>query len=313
MAKSLVIGAGGLLGRHVCSELARRNIEAVQARVPWSDQDESRAALADALHRALESGGDLTIWWCAGAGVTATPQTVLDAELNTLEGFVELVAVAGRESSRRITFFYASSAGGVLAGASTPPFTEETSPRPLAPYGWAKLKAESIVSTLVQSGVRVAIGRLANLYGEGQDLTKPQGLISQLCVAHHTARPTNIYVSLDTLRDYIYVADAARLCIDLTIRVAKLDTVQSVAKIVGSGQSVSIGSLLAEMRRLFKRRIPVVLAASPHAKQQARDLRLRSVVFPELDRRVSMPLVAGIERVNEDVGAQFRAGRLRQQ
>ena len=53
------------------------------------------------------------------------------------------------------------------------------------------------------TGTAVLVGRIANLYGPGQNLAKPQGLVSQLCLANLTGQPLSIYVSLDTLRDYL--------------------------------------------------------------------------------------------------------------
>ena len=67
----------------------------------------------------------------------------------------------------------------------------------------------------------MVIGRIANLYGPGQDPTKAQGLVSQLCRAHLERRPTSIYVSLDTARDYLFVDDAARLVLGATERAAR--------------------------------------------------------------------------------------------
>ncbi|WP_284249283.1 NAD-dependent epimerase/dehydratase family protein [Litorihabitans aurantiacus] len=333
---SLVVGSRGLLGRSLVAELRGRGDDVATVSVPWSDEEAAGEELARALERLVATASDdVAVWWCAGAGVTATPQHVLDAELRTLERFVDDVRrIVGGASARRRTLFYSSSAGGVFAGSQEPPFTELTTPAPLAPYGHAKLRAEAMVSSLADAGIGVAIGRLANIYGPGQDLAKPQGLISQLCLAHHTARPINVYVSLDTLRDYIFVDDAARLCADLGDAASPRSGTSAmppvaadeaskgdadaggavvgaaVVKIIASGRAASIGALIADMRRLFKRRVPVVLAASPYARQQARDLRLRSVVLPEIDQQPLVTLINGIDRVNEDIGAQFRAGVL---
>ena len=54
------------------------------------------------------------------------------------------------------------------------------------------------------------IGRFSNLYGPGQNLGKLQGLISRLALSAVTRQPINIFVPLDTIRDYVYVDDAAQ-------------------------------------------------------------------------------------------------------
>ena len=53
----------------------------------------------------------------------------------------------------------------------------------------------------------VLIGRIANLYGPGQNLAKAQGLVSQLCAAQLERARSSIWVSLDTLRDYLFAPD----------------------------------------------------------------------------------------------------------
>jgi UDP-glucose 4-epimerase len=246
------------------------------------------------------------IAWCAGAGVTATPQHVFDDENATFRQFCATVIESGFAANG--AFYFASSAGGVYAGSSDPPFTEFTEPTPLAPYGHAKLALEELVHGLAANGVRVAIGRIANLYGPGQNLRKPQGLVSQLCLAIQTRRPLGVYVSLDTLRDYIYVDDAAGLIVDLLQTVAAKEPGTSVTKIIASHESVSIAELLGEIRLMTKRRPPVVLAASPYAKAQARDLRVRSLVLRNLDHRTLTPFPVGVATTLRDVSLRWRGG-----
>lgn len=305
--KTLVVGYNGMLGSAVCRSLRSRSIEPLTPDVRWggrgADED-----LAAAFAAVSDGGGPWRIFWCAGAGVTATPQHVFDAELVTFQRFCDVVAASGRGSDG--TFFFTSSAGGLYAGASGPPFTEHTPVAPLAPYGHAKVALEAVVARLTDVGVRVAIGRVSNLYGPGQDLTKPQGLVSQLCLSLQTRRPLGIYVSLDTLRDYIFTDDAAALIVDVVDRAGTLGSGSDpVVKIIAAHQSTSIAELLGELRLITKRRPPVVLAASPQRKVQARDLRMRSVVWADLDHRPLMPFPAGVAICLADVGMRWRGAQ----
>ena len=52
---------------------------------------------------------------------------------------------------------------------------------------------------------------------------------------------------------------------------------------------------------MFGRKVLVRMASSPLATQQARDLRLRSVVWPELDRRSTTTLVSGIHATSQSL------------
>ncbi len=305
---TLVVGAGGLLGRHVVERLREVGTPALAATVPWHDPQAAGEALragVDAV-RAEAAGGPWNIAWCAGAGVVATSREALDEELAVFTGFLDDVraSVTGGEDG---ALFLASSAGGVYAGSADPPFTEQTPPRPLAPYGEVKLAMEGAArSFAVATGLPVLIGRIANIYGPGQNLDKPQGLVSQLCKAHLTGQPLSVYVSLDTRRDYLFVGDCADLVVTglagLRSRVADQPGDPVVTKILASGRSLTIGALIGESTRLFRRRPRVVIAApGGAAKGQVLDLRLRSTVWRELDRSVRTPLAVGMSITATDI------------
>jgi len=299
-----VIGYNGLLGSAVCRVLEQRGMVTVTPEVRWATSD-AVTDLITGFDAFVANPGPWAIAWCAGAGVPSTPQHVFDEEIVTFRAFLD--HVAGSERAPDGTIFFASSAGGVYAGSQAPPFTEATEPIPLAPYGHSKLALEAALSQLTQHGVRVMIGRIANLYGPGQNLGKAQGLVSMLGLSVQTGTPLGVYVSLDTLRDYIYVDDAAALIVDFLERGTHLAPGSPpVIKILASHQSVSIAELLGTYRTLIKRRPPVVLAASPHTKVQARDLRMRSIVWPELDQRTLTPFPVGVANTLADVGERWR-------
>jgi UDP-glucose 4-epimerase len=275
--------------------------------IPWHDAAATKAALAASAAdlAVLADGRPWIVVWCAGAGVTGTSQAELDSELDVfksaLGSITELLCAPGSAPGR---LFLASSAGGVYAGAPDPPYSEETIPQPLAPYGFAKLAAERAATEFAAaSGSRVLIGRVANLYGPGQNLSKPQGLISVFARAHLTGQPVSVYVSLDTLRDYIFIDDAADLIADCLERLSRPDVQpgQTVTKIIATQRADTIGALIGACKTVFKRRPRIVLGASPYAKAQAADLRLKSVVWTELDHRPFTPLPVGIDATVRDM------------
>jgi UDP-glucose 4-epimerase len=81
-----------------------------------------------------------------------------------------------------------------------------------------------------------------------------------------------------------------------------------VTKILASQRAITIGAVLGEMRRIFKRPPRIVLGASGVAAMQAKDLSLRSRVWPEVDRRALTPLPAGISATAADLQRQLQAG-----
>jgi UDP-glucose 4-epimerase len=296
-ARTLVVGARGLLGGGVVRELTRRGAAPATVEVPWHDRDAAVSVLVDATTRLAAQGGAWRVLWCAGAGVVATSPAALEAEVSTFTGYVDGLAarlVEGPAASPG-ALFLASSAGGVHAGSADPPFSEDTEPRPISPYGEAKLATEQVARRFARaSGVPVVIGRIANLYGPGQDPTKAQGLVSQLCRAHLERRPTSIYVSLDTARDYLFVDDAARLVLGATERAAAGPPGTAQVKIMGSQRATTVAMILGELRRVSRRKPLVVLGVSPLAAFQTRDLRFRSRVWTDLDAEVATTLPAGI-------------------
>jgi UDP-glucose 4-epimerase len=314
-----VIGARGLLGASVVDALTAdpRWAPVAADPLPWSTTEESvlRAAARASAERLLEAGratGRWAVMWCAGAAVTGSTRDQLEHELGQLEAVLDEVARAATAvSSPGGALFYASSAGGVYAGAARPPFTEATEPRPLAPYGAAKLRAEALVRAFGErTGVRTLVGRIANLYGPRQAVGKPQGLITQLARANLSPTPASIYVPLETVRDYLYADDCAGLVRDATARLLGMPAGAHVVKILASGQPVTISALLGHFTALGKARPHVMLGLSPLAGYQAVDLRLESVVWPDLDERDTMPLPAGIHITAQALIAGMQSGEL---
>lgn len=310
-----VVGSGGLLGSNVVA-LARRRGDRIWSparRVGWRDGDVAQQ-LGEAAQRFLADAADgaWQVCWCAGAGVVGSTAADLTQERHAFDA---LLTALGRASRPQLgSLFVASSAGGVYAGSHESPRDEMTEPRAISPYGQAKLEIEARARTLPQTtGIPVLIGRISNLYGPGQNLAKPQGLISHIARAHLLAQPISIYVPLDTVRDYLFVSDAARLVLSGTARLRSEHAESGpglVTKVLASQQSVTIGYLVSEFRRITRRRPRVVYGASTSAAFQARDLRLRSRVWTELDLEPLVPLPVGIDRVLRAMTTSLGAGAL---
>ena len=151
------------------------------------------------------------------------------------------------------------------------------------------------------------MGRLSNLYGPGQDLAKPQGLISQLCRAQLTGSRSGMYVSLDTARDYLFVDDAAAMVVGMLDHAAAVGGRHT--KILASGQATTLASLLGVLKQVTKRRPQLVLGASPLARFQTRDLRFRSVAAPDLQPGCRTTLPAGVAATYASLGRAVGSGR----
>lgn len=299
-----VIGRG-LLGRAI----SRSRPDAVfGVSVPWHDPDESLRALTDAARDFFAEPGHREVYWCAGRGVTSTPAVQLDAEVDVFERFVRMLSAEVSSERNPLSVFLASSVGGAYAGSVEPPFTESTVPAPASAYGDAKLRMESILRQVVdEEGWRAFIARITNLYGPGQDLGKGQGLISVVVASYVTGRPVSLYVPLDTLRDYIYEDDCARVVDAAMRRVGSTPPGTTTLKIVGAMTAVSIGAILGENGRLRRRRSPIVLGQG-NSSGQSSDLRVRSEVWADLDSLVRTTFAEGLDAVYRAQLAQHARG-----
>jgi UDP-glucose 4-epimerase len=311
---SWVVGAGGLLGSNVQRALTRRGpVWQPSTHLSWETPNiYGQLEIAAAQFATAVGERAWQVAWCAGAGVIATTENALREEATVLEVLLEALTAYLPPGSDG-TAFLASSAGGVYAGADSAPFTEDTPVRPISPYGETKIRLEEAMTGWAAThGWRLVIGRISNLYGPGQNLVKPQGLISQLCRALLTRQPISIYVPLDTIRDYLYAPDCGELVAD-AVELAREEAAAGrvSTKILASQTGVTVGALLGELRQVGKRNPKVIHGTSTVARFQVRDLRFRSIVWPELDRRTLTPLAVGISATVSDLTSRLQAGSLR--
>jgi UDP-glucose 4-epimerase len=298
------IGAGGLLGNAIRRRRAR---PFDGSPVPWSDEDASARVLAADLARFRDEAGDEAwgIVWAAGAATVASSAEQAAAEVHTLEAL--LSALRAHPPSGPGAFFLTSSAGGVYAGSADPPFDADTLPVALGAYGELKLGQEAAAREALAGVCPLVIGRFSNLYGPGQNLDKLQGLISRLAQAAATQQPLNIFVSLDTLRDYIYVDDAALRAVLWLDKAVGDQSLEPRVRVIASGESVTVGQLIRTMNQVTKRRIPTALGSHASARNQVLDLRLVPSAADELADLPLTPLPAGAKRVYLDILRRLQA------
>jgi UDP-glucose 4-epimerase len=293
-----VIGAGGLLGQAVA-----RTAEHVFTgpAVPWTDPATAGEVLESGLSRfASEAGpGAWSLVWAAGSGVVGSSQPALDAETNVVARFAR--ALRRQRPDGDGAFFLASSAGAVYAGSREPPFNELTTPRPLSQYGRAKLRQEHVVTQILGGTVPVAVGRLSNLYGPGQNLAKSQGLVSQACLAAARRQPVNVFVPMDTLRDYLYVEDAATMVDTLVGRTLRDQPETPIMRVLASERPTSVAAVLRTVLQIARRPVRIGLGRAPTADQHVHDLRVTSCFTDQAAPTPITPLPVGIKRVYEHI------------
>ena len=289
-----VIGAGGLFGQALVR--ASENVFHAQ-RIPWEDETAALAALSESLSAfRRQAPEDWAIIWAAGHATTSSSPEQTTAELRLFTSFIE--HLKQNTPSGKGVFGLTSSAGGVYAGSSDPPFTSITTPVPLSAYGRLKLDQEGIAQTLSPE-IPVVSLRLSNLYGPGQNLTKLQGIISHLALAAITRNPVNIFVPLDTLRDFIYADEAALRSLHWVAHARTWS--QSATRVVGSGRPQTLGRVISVFKSVSKTQVPVSFGFDPSSKLQARNLTF----VPDSDTTLSLmgvtPLPVGVKQTYLDL------------
>lgn len=295
-----VIGAGGLFGSAVVRAAQTRGWTLFPgSAVPWSNTHESIgviAADAQRLARGVQPGQRWAIVWAAGHATTTSTQEEADTELSL---FTQCVATIRDQlgSHSGGTFLLASSAGGVYAGSTNPPFDSRTPPHPTGVYGHLKHRQEVESETYLADKMNVIIARIANLYGPGQDLSKLQGLISRLALTAITKQTLTMFVPLDTLRDYIHADDAA----EMALQWISLATAPCQIRVIATGNSTSLGYIIDQMKDIARTQLPVAYGMHPSATVQAHDLRLIPDEADQFTRVPATPLPAGMKKVFDDV------------
>lgn len=293
-----VVGAGGLFG----SAIVRQADDLFQSKkIHWQSHEQALRDLTQNAQqfRAAAGDEDWAVLWAAGNASTSSSALETGRELESLTALVD--ALVEYQPSGRGVFFLTSSAGGVYAGSSNPPFSTLTLPLPLSPYGELKLAQEHVVSNRLLGVCDVVIGRVANLYGPGQNLEKLQGLLSRLALSSITKTPLSIFVSLDTMRDYIYSDDAARIALHWIRKYSGMKTNTPQIKIIASGQPVSIGYLIHLMQDIARTKTPISYGSHSSSAAQARDLRLMPSGQEEVEGFLQTPLPAGTKSIYLDI------------
>ena len=298
-----VIGSGGLFG----SALSRASESTFRCTpIPWSNNHQARETLQQSLRIfAARTTGDWCVAWAAGHATTSSTQAAADRELELFTSFIQ--ALQQEHPSGNGVFLLTSSAGGVYAGTPDPPFTSTSVPQPLGIYGQLKLAQEEAARQLTPS-IPVAIARVSNLYGPGQDLGKLQGVISRLALAAVTRDPITMFVPLDTMRDYIHTDDAAVRALHWARM--SLATQRSAIRVVASGQSETLSHIIALMNSITRVRIPVASGLHESARVQASDLRLRPDTDQAIDRLPLTPLPVGMKQVFLDIRRRHANAKL---
>jgi UDP-glucose 4-epimerase len=247
MARAVIIAGSGFIGRWLTRSLAGRGYEV--AVVDPSPPAEKAAWLKidardpEAVAASVQPG-DVVVHLFHS---TVPSESMSDPEAELNENVTPFVALLDRLSERRPGLFVYSSTGGQIYGnAEAVPIPEAAACRPVSAYGAAKLAMEQF-TRIASRRHRIPhlILRIGNPFGPWQELTNRHGVIPHLFRSILSSKPFIVYGGGVTVRDYIYVEDAAEAVARLLEKGVRDQTIN-----IGTGVGTSLSELIGLAERV---------------------------------------------------------------
>ena len=292
-----ILGRGGLLGNALKDVVQTEHGEEFlpNTKLAWNDPEAIVLQLTNYVHEFAErvNGKRWKIFWAAGTGTMGSTEEQLAKETSTLSALLHALGHEPLLQNTEGIFVYASSAGAIYAGCKDDVITEESMTAPQNAYGRTKLHEESLLRVFAEEHPRIGLvlARITNLFGEGQSRGKKQGLISHIARCALRREPVNIFVPLDTIRDYIPVRDAAEMMVAVA---SECESGQTIVRILASEDPTSIARIIGTFTSMLK--IPPRISTGTNMLSAAYPHRM---CFRSLARtaRKQTSLVQGIARV----------------
>jgi UDP-glucose 4-epimerase len=162
-----------------------------------------------------------------------------DAETNVL-GTINVLEAARQTGARRVV--NTSTGGGLYGDADVLPTPEDSSIRPLAPYGQSKLGAEGYCALYTRlHGVSTVSLRYGNVYGPRQDVHGEAGVVAIFCGHLIDGTAPTVFGDGGQTRDWVDVSDVVRA----NLMAAESGITGPVN--IGHGQETSVLELIAAL------------------------------------------------------------------
>ncbi|CAM5420264.1 UDP-glucose 4-epimerase OS=Afipia felis OX=1035 GN=galE PE=3 SV=1 [Afipia felis] len=182
---------------------------------------------------------------CVHLASTTNPATsnrdpVFDISTNLI-GTLNLLNVATRMGTSKIIFV--SSGGTVYGPPLSTPIREDHPTNPITSYGIVKLAIEKYLDFYRHNhGLDYVVLRVANPYGEGQNIESGQGAIAAFLHKALRNEVVEIWGNGEVVRDYIYIKDVTNAIISaIKLRGPQKERLFNI----GSGIGYSLNEILS--------------------------------------------------------------------
>jgi nucleoside-diphosphate-sugar epimerase len=215
LAKYLVTGAAGFIGRSIAATLLARG-ESVRGIDNLSTGKRANLAglgamdfivgdLADAAMCARACDGIEVVFH--EAALASVPRSVADpvaTNVNCVDATLNLLVAAREAGVRRVIYAGSSSAYG---DTPTMPKHEDMRPSPISPYAVAKLAGEHYMASFTRVyGLETVTLRYFNVFGPYQDPTSQySGVLAIFCRKMLRGEQPTIYGDGEQSRDFTYI------------------------------------------------------------------------------------------------------------
>ncbi|MGA3100306.1 MAG: SDR family oxidoreductase [Terracidiphilus sp.] len=258
MAKYLVTGAAGFIGRSIAAALLKRgnSVRGVDSFIT------GKRANLTGLEAIEFIEGDLAdpavcAKACAGvevifheAALASVPRSVADpaaTNRNCVEATVNVLVAARAAGVRRVMYAGSSS---VYGDTPTLPKREDMLPNPISPYAVAKLAGEHYMSAFTRVyGLETVTLRYFNVFGPFQDPTSHySGVLAIFCRKLLAGEQPTIYGDGEQSRDFTYIENV--VAANLLAADAPAEKVSGKMMNVATSAAVTLNQVFEILREL---------------------------------------------------------------
>jgi len=295
--QTLIFGQGGLIGSCVSESLNRMGASVFpKEEIHWNSYVRAVDQIEKSVFKffvKLDPEDHWSILWLAGKGGFGVSKEQLDQDVLLFENFLGSVAkhIVGTG-----VVVLASSAGAVYNSNECNTINELSPVCSSSDYGRAKLVQEKQIETFGHKhGCQVLIARISTVYGPGADDSNGYGLINKICRSIVRHEPIDVYVPLETSRNYVYSSDVGEIICRFLFNVFERSDIVSIRNVV-SPVSTSVAMVLAECEKICKKRIAYVTRIDSRKTAYGKRFDITSLHLDEIELYEYLPVSSGIQR-----------------
>ncbi len=260
MAKYLVTGAAGFIGRSIAAELIRRG-ESVRGvdnfitgkrdnligleKMEFIEGDLTDPAVCGHVVRGIE----IIFHEAALASVPRSVADPLPTNAACVDASLYLLNAARKAGVRRVVYAGSSSAYG---DTPTLPKHEQMLPNPISPYAAAKMAAELYMGAFARVyGIETVTLRYFNVFGPYQDPTSQySGVMAVFCRKMLAGEQPTIYGDGEQSRDFTFIDNVVHA--NLLAAAAPAEKVSGRVMNAATGNRVTLNETFKELAQIIE-------------------------------------------------------------